>query len=86
MSETITQRFVDAFDTTNKKHVQWLKKFFEFSKTIAESRGSIDKFLDSNPFGIKLKKEEYLDWVHIHFVLSMKYARDVFEKKALIDV
>ena len=86
MSSTITQKFVEAFDTSNKKHVLWLKKFFDFSKNIAENRESAEDFLDSNPFGIKLKKEEYLEWVHIHFVLSMKYARDVFDKKALIDV
>ncbi len=81
---SITQKFVDGFDSSNKLHVKWLKEFFEFSKNVAESRGNIDKFLDKNPFGITLKKEDYLEWVHIHFVVSMKYCRDIFDGKALI--
>lgn len=81
---TITQKFVDAFDSSNKKHVEWLRKFFSFTKNIAETRGNIKDFLDDNPFKIKLSDQEYLEWVHIHFVVSMKYARDVLEKNAWI--
>ena len=84
MSKTITQKFVDSFDSMNKKHVKWLKEFFSFTKNIAETRGNIKDFLEKNPFNVRLTDEEYLEWVHIHFVISMKYCRDVLENKAWI--
>ena len=84
MSTTITQKFVNAFDPLQKKHVVWLGKFFEYSKNIAETKVQANDFMDTNPFGIKFTKDEYLEYVHIHFVLAMKYSQAVLEKKAWV--
>lgn len=83
-SETVTKRFIDAFDSKDKKHVQWLSKFYKYSNNLATSQGNIGDFIDSNPFGIKVTKDELLEWVHIHFCLAMKYSRDVLESNAWI--
>lgn len=83
-SETVTQRFINAFNCKDKKHVQWLKKFFEYASNLATSKASIGDFIDTNPFGVKVTKEELLEWVHIHFCLSMKYAKSVLDSDAWI--
>ena len=79
-----TSRFSDAFDSANKSHVLWLKKFFDFATNLATARKSVDDFINSNPMGVKLSKEEMLEWVHVHFSLSMKYARDVLNSRAYV--
>jgi hypothetical protein len=83
-SKSITQKFVDAFDPSNKDHVKWLKKFFDFAKNVAEKRKSIEDFIKTNPFGIEVSQSEMLEWVHIHFVMSMKYSREVLNGTAWI--
>jgi hypothetical protein len=81
---TITSKFSTQFDPSNLTHVIWLGKFFEFTETLAEKRNKIDDFLNSNPMGITVKSEEMMDWVQIHFIISMKYAQAVFKGTAKI--
>ncbi len=81
---SVTQRFANAFDSSNRAHVIWLSKFFDFAENLAKERPDIDSMLNSNPMGIVVKKDEMLDWVQIHFMVSMKYARDVLTGKAFI--
>lgn len=81
---SVTSKFANAFDSTNSAHVIWLSKFFDFAENIATKRPDVDSFINSNPMGIVVKKEEMLDWVQIHFMVSMKYARDVLNGKAFI--
>lgn len=83
-SGTVTKRFLDAFDTTNKVHVRWLKKFFDFAETLATSRTPVDEFINTNPMGVKVTKEEIIEWIHIHFCLAMRYSKDVLDGKAWI--
>lgn len=83
-SNTVTKRFIEAFDSQNKVHVRWLKKFFDFSEHLATTRKPIDEFMETNPFGIKLTKDELIEWIHIHFSLAMVYSRDVLNGKAWI--
>lgn len=83
-SETVTKRFIDAFDTSNKVHVKWLKKFFDFAENLATSRKPIDEFINTNPMGIKVSQSEIIEWIHIHFSLAMKYSKDVLLGKAFV--
>jgi hypothetical protein len=80
MSETITKKFSNAFDSRNKEHVLWFKNLHV--STLAEK--SVDKVLDANPFGIKVSKTECLEWVNIQFILAMKYATCVLDGKAWV--
>ena len=81
---SVTSKFANSFDSSNKAHVLWLSKFFDFAENLATKRPNIDSFLNSNPMGIVVKQEEMLDWVQIHFMVSMKYAKDVLVGKAFI--
>jgi hypothetical protein len=83
-SNTITKQFIDAFDTKNKAHVRWLKKFFDFAENLATARKPIDEFINTNPMGITVNQSEILEWIHIHFSLAMKYSKDVLNGKAWI--
>ena len=65
----------ETFDSSNKVHVQWLKKLLE---------SDLDKkmeILKSNPM-----KEEFpsYDMIHVVFGLSAKYVKAVFNKTAVI--
>lgn len=77
---SVTSRFTDAFDSKNKEHVLWLKKFFEFGKSMS----NIESFIHTNPMGVQLSRDEMIQWVHIHFALAMKYSRDVLESRAWV--
>lgn len=81
---TPTQRFSDAFDASNKEHVEWLSKFFDYAKNIGSEKTPIDDFINTNPMGVKLQKNELLEWVHIHFCLAMKYSDRVMKGQAWI--
>jgi hypothetical protein len=81
---TPTQRFSDAFDPLNERHVRWLAKFFEYGRSVATDRTPIEEFINKNPMGVKLNSSESLEWVHIHFCLAMKYADKVLKCQAWV--
>lgn len=81
---TLSSRFVDSFDPSKATHVIWLSKFFDFAENLASQRGNIDSFINTNPMGIVVKHDEMLEWVHIHFVLAMKYSQAVLKGSAFI--
>jgi len=81
---SVTERFRLSFDSKNPEHVMWLGKFYKYAKNLATNREPIDVFINTNPFGQKLQKEELLDWIHIHFALAMKYSQDVLDGKAWV--
>lgn len=81
---TVTERFKTSFDSSNQKHVKWLAKFFNFAKNIASNRLSIDDFINTNPMGVRMESSELMDWIHVHFILAMKYSHDVLEGNAWI--
>jgi len=74
---SVTERFKNAFDSSNRTHVLWLGKFFEYAKNIGSTKTPIDDFINTNPMGVHFEKSELLDWIHVHFVLAMKYSQDV---------
>lgn len=82
---TPTDRFAKAFNPQNMTHVMWLSKFFEYAEKL-DDRSTVDigTFINTNPMGLTLKKEEMLDWVHIHFILGMKYAQNVLKGTAFV--
>jgi hypothetical protein len=84
MNSTVTQRFSDAFDTSNETHVKWLGKLFEFAKCVASSKCPVDDIVNGNPMKVKVEKKEMIEWVHIHFCLAMKYSRDVISGVAWV--
>jgi len=83
MSKTITQKFIDAFDSKDQKHVAWLQKMLDI-KLDPEVIMDLAKEVNTNPFNIKISKLEALDWPHISFVLCSKYARAVLTGEAIV--
>lgn len=81
---TPTQKFTNAFDPSNERHVRWLSTFFDYAKSIGTDRTPIEEFINNNPMNVKLNQQEALEWVHIHFCLSMKYAEKVLAGQAWV--
>jgi hypothetical protein len=81
---SITSKFANTFDPSNSSHVVWLSSLFDFTEKLAMGRLDVDSILTKNPMGIIVKKEEMIDWVQIHFTVSMKYAQAVLKGKAFI--
>lgn len=81
---TPTARFSKAFDPSNMSHVKWLGDFFKYSENLANDTKDISHFINKNPMGQVLKQTEMMDWVQIHFALSMKYTQHVFKGTAFI--
>ena len=79
---TITKQFSSAFDSRNETHVRWLKSLHDAT----QNEKSVDKVLVANPFGIRPTKTDMLEWVHIQFILAMKYAVNVLDGDAWVPV
>jgi hypothetical protein len=79
---TITKRFSTAFDPMNETHVMWFKRLHDAT----EEGKSVDKVLVDNPFGIKTTAREALEWIHIQFVLAMKYSISVLNGRAWVPI
>jgi len=84
--ETITAKFARLFDPKNVLHVTWLMQFFELSKVALDitKKTDVSGFMNKNPMGITVKDSELLDWVQIHFTVSMKYMKYFFDGQAYI--
>ena len=80
--ETITKQFSTAFDSKNEIHVKWFKSLHDAT----QNEKSIDKVLVANPFGIRPTKTDMLEWVHIQFILAMKYSMNVLSGDAWVPV
>jgi hypothetical protein len=81
---SVTDQFAKAFEPKNASHVKWLADFFKYAENLEKTTQDISTFINGNPMGIHLKREEMLDWVHIHFILGMKYAQHVLKGDAFI--
>jgi hypothetical protein len=81
-----TVQFLSAFDTLDKKHVEWLKKMMDMAENMGDPKAHISmlKSINSNPFGVNLPERDSLDWPHIHFVLCAQYAKAVLRGMAHI--
>jgi hypothetical protein len=85
---TTTVQFLTAFDSLDKKHVEWLKKMIDLAENMGDPKAHVSmvKSINSNPFGAKLAERDALDWPHIHFVLCAKYAQAVLKGMAHVPV
>ena len=79
-STTITKQFSTAFESKNETHVRWFKSLHDAT----QNEKSVDKVLVANPFGIKPTKNDMLEWVHIQFIIAMKYAMNVLDGDAWV--
>ncbi len=84
MTGTITSQFIQAFRPSTEAHVKWLGRMFDMAETMTDPEARIDivKEINKNPMGVKLDQRDALDWAHIHFVLSAKYAQAVWKGQA----
>lgn len=83
---TTTTKFVTAFDALDRAHVTWLKKVMDMAGMMGDPKGELNmiNIINANPFGVKLAKQDALDWPHIHFVLCASYARAVLCGRAYV--
>jgi hypothetical protein len=83
---TITQKFLKAFDSNNKEHVQWLSHMIDIAESMNDPKSHIAlvKEINSNPMKVMLDQRDALDWPHIHFVLCAAYAKDVLRGEAIV--
>ena len=70
------------FDSNNKHHVMWLKKFTDCLNDMnSTSSRKMGLLLSNNPFGVEMKPETFID---IHAGLSIKYSGNVLNGSAWI--
>ena len=79
---TITKQFSTAFNSKNESHVLWFKSLHDAT----QNEKSVDKVLVANPFGIKPTKKDMLEWIHIQFIIGMKYAANVLNGEAWVPI
>jgi len=72
----------NAFDPENPSHVEWFRKSLYTDS--ADPKSIISQF-NSNPFGIKLDSENFMDLPIIHSMIALKFSRAVFERKINFD-
>ena len=83
---TITTKFLNKFDPTNKSHVAWFKQMCDIGDKLADPKSQITLVaeINLNPMKVEIDHREALEWVHIHFCLAMKYARAVVNCEAWV--
>ena len=88
MGDTITSRFLKAFDAKNPKHVRWLQHLTSLGETMGDpnKHQTLTAELMMNPMKVKVDHIDALDFPHIHFVLSAAYSKAVLTGKAFIPI
>ena len=79
---TITKQFSTAFNSKNESHVKWFKSLHDAT----QNEKSVDKVLAANPFGINPTKKDMHEWIHIQFIIGMKYAANVLNGEAWVPI
>lgn len=72
-------KIIRNFDTTNSRHVLWLRNVHNMAKNLAEA--NLELLCNENPWGAKLRP---IDIAELQFVLDAKYTEAVFDGKAFI--
>ena len=83
-----------SFQANQKDHVLWFKSLFQLTKLLTEPMTSntqtmlketdLNKILQQNPMGIKVKKNDNLNFPMIHMAVALRYAEAVLEGQAWI--
>jgi hypothetical protein len=86
MPDTVSVRFLKAFDPSVKDHVAWLKKVTDSAEALADASKPqyIISQMKENPMNVTFSHSEALDWPHVHFCLCAAYTRAVFNLKAWV--
>lgn len=86
MGDTVTSRFMKAFDPKNPKHVKWLQHLTSLGETIGDpnKQQTLTGELMMNPMKVDVTHLEALDFPHIHFILSAAYSKAVLTGKAYV--
>ena len=82
--QQITNRFVGKFDPKNQDHVKWLRDIHRSLENMDTVKLDVPEMVNQNPMGVAFRKEDMLEWVHIHFSLNFKYAKSVLEGQAWV--
>ena len=77
---TITKKISQAFDPKQESHIMWFKLLHEST----QDEKDVEKVMLNNPFGIRPTKKEVLEWIHIQFILGLKYSVAVLNGAAWI--
>jgi hypothetical protein len=83
---SVTSKFIKAFDSKNKTHVEWLSHMIDLAESMGDPTSSVNliKDVNKNPMNLRLEKNEALDWPHIHFCLCASYAKAVLKGNAFV--
>lgn len=83
---SLSSKFLTAFDPQNKEHVLWFKRMIQVAHDLNDPTKEMTLVAEVqvNPMNVKFESRDALEWVQIHFVLGMKYAKAVLEHKAFI--
>jgi len=83
---SITSKFIKAFDSQNKSHVEWLSHMIDLAENMSDPESSVNLVseINDNPMNVKIDKKDGLDWPHIHFCLCATYAKSVLRNKAFV--
>jgi hypothetical protein len=86
MAETITSKFVKAFNPSDETHVTWFSRMLDMAEKLNDPTAHVSFVADinTNPMKVVLDKRDALDWPHIHFVLCGVYSKAVLRGKAFI--
>ena len=78
--ESITKKFSKAFDVTDSQHVLWFAALHDST----HAGEAPDTLMTKNPFGIKVSKDDVLEWVNVMFSIAMKYSVEVVKGRAWV--
>jgi hypothetical protein len=83
---SLTSKFIKAFDSKNKSHVEWLSHMIDLAENMSDPTASVNLVgeINNNPMNIKIEKKDGLDWPHIHFCLCASYAKNVLRGGAFV--
>lgn len=83
---SLSSRFLTAFDPANKSHVLWFKRMIQIAHDMSDPTKQVNLVaeIQMNPMKVAFENSDAMDWVHIHFVLGMKYAKAVLDHTAFI--
>jgi hypothetical protein len=85
---SLTSKFIKAFDSKNKSHVEWLSHMIDLAENMSDPTASVNLVgeINNNPMNIKIEKKDGLDWPHIHFCLCASYAKSVLRGGAFVPI
>lgn len=82
---TVTKRFLNRFNPADPSHVKWLKSIHDEVQSMDTNKSTqVLSLITNNPMNVNVTQTDMMEWVHIQFIVSMKYCGAVFDKTAHI--